>query len=74
LLTLPGVSYLAGLSRIDKLNCSTAETVLLVVAFNLVMLVLLEVPLLCFAIAPSRAVGAVDRAKASIGRRGVHSP
>ena len=28
LLTLPGASYLAGLSRIDKLNYSTAETVL----------------------------------------------
>jgi hypothetical protein len=30
LLTLPGASYLAGLSRIDKLNYSTAETVVLV--------------------------------------------
>jgi hypothetical protein len=44
LLTLPGASYLAGLSRIDKLNYSTAETVLLVIAFNLIMLALLEVP------------------------------
>ena len=70
LLTLPGASYLAGLSRIEKLNYSTAGAVLLVVAVNLVMLVLLEVPLLCFAIAPSWTVGAIDRAKASIGRRG----
>jgi len=68
LLTLPGASYLAGLSRIDKLNYSTAETVVLVVAFNLVMLALLEVPLLCFAIAPGWTVGAIDRAKAWIGR------
>ena len=68
LLTLPGASYLAGLSRIDKLNYSTAETVLLVVAFNLVMLALLEIPLLCFAIAPDWTVGAIDRAKAWIGR------
>ena len=68
LLTLPGASYLAGLSRIDKLNYSTAETVLLVVAFNLVMLALLEIPLLCFAIAPGWTVGAIDRAKAWIGR------
>lgn len=44
LLTLPGASYLAGLSRIDKLNYSTPETVALVVAFNVVMLVLLEIP------------------------------
>ena len=68
LLTLPGASYLAGLSRIDKLNYSTAETVVLVIAFNLVMLALLEVPLLCFAIAPDWTVGAIDRARAWIGR------
>jgi Sap, sulfolipid-1-addressing protein len=71
LLTLPGASYLAGLSRIDKLNYSTAETVLLVVAFNLIMLALLEVPLLCFAIAPDWAVGTIDRAKAWIVRHGL---
>ena len=72
LLTLPGASYLAGLSRIDKLNYSTAETVLLVVVFNLIMLALLEVPLLCFAIAPAWTVGTIDRAKAWIGRHGQH--
>jgi len=70
LLTLPGASYLAGLSRIDKLNYSTAETVLLVLAFNLVMLVLLEVPLLGFAIAPGWTMNAIDRAKAWAGRHG----
>jgi hypothetical protein len=70
LLTLPGASYLAGLSRIDKLDYSTVETVLLVVVFNLIMLALLEVPLLCFAIAPAWTVAAIDRAKAWIGRRG----
>jgi hypothetical protein len=70
LLTLPGASYLAGLSRIDKLNHSTAETALLVVFFNLIMLALLEVPLLGFAIAPAWTVGTIDRAKAWIGRHG----
>ena len=70
LLTLPGAAYLAGLSRIDKLNYSTAETVVLVVAFNLIMLVLLEIPLVCFAIAPDWTVGAIDGAKAWIGRHG----
>ena len=70
LLTLPGASYLAGLSRIDKLNYSTAETVLLVVVFNLIMLALLEVPLLCFAIAPDWTVRTIDRSKAWIGRHG----
>jgi Sap, sulfolipid-1-addressing protein len=68
LLTLPGASYLAGLSRIDKLNYSTAETVLTVVVFNLVMLASLEIPLVCFVIAPSWTLAAIERAKAWIGR------
>ncbi len=70
LLTLPGASYLAGLRRIDKLTYSTAQTVLLVVAFNLVMLVLLEIPLVCFAVAPDWTVAEVGRTKAWIGRHG----
>jgi Sap, sulfolipid-1-addressing protein len=63
LLTLPGASYLAGLSRIDKLDYPTVETVALVVAFNLIMLALLEIPLLGFVIAPDRTVAAIDRTK-----------
>src|SRR5690349_19245609 len=43
LLTLPGASYLAGLSEIHKLDYSTSATVLLVVGFNVIMLWLLEV-------------------------------
>jgi hypothetical protein len=70
LLTLPGASYLAGLDQIHKLNYGTAETVLLVIAFNIVMLALLEVPLVCFLVAPEWTPGAIERAKAWIGRRG----
>lgn len=63
-LTLPGTLYLAGLYRIDHLNYSTLATVGLVVAFNLVMLLLLEIPLLVFAVAPERTVTTLDHAKA----------
>jgi hypothetical protein len=34
MLTLPGASYLAGVSRIDKATYSTPETVLAVLGFN----------------------------------------
>ena len=68
LLTLPGASYLAGLVRIDKLNYSTPETVLMVVGFNLIMLALLEVPLACFVVAPDWTPRAIDRARAWVGR------
>lgn len=70
MLTLPGASYLAGLSRIDKLNYSTPETVALVVAFNLIMLALLEIPLLGFAIAPRWTVATIERAKVMMSRSG----
>ncbi len=70
LLTLPGASYLAGLNRIDKLDYSTPATVALVVAFNLIMLSLLEIPLVGFAIAPVRTVATIDRTKMLMSRNG----
>jgi hypothetical protein len=68
LLTLPGASYLAGLSEIHKLHYSTTATVLLVIGFNLVMLWLLEVPLACFVVAPDWTPGAIERTKAWVSR------
>ena len=68
LLTLPGASYLAGLTEIHRLHYSTTVTVLLVVGFNLVMLWLLEVPLACFLIAPHWTPRAIDQAKAWVSR------
>jgi len=68
LLTLPGASYLAGLTRIGKLHYSTVGTVATIVLFNLIMLALLEVPLLCFIFAPDWTPTAIERAKAWIGR------
>ncbi len=70
LLTLPGGSYLAGLNRIEKENLSTTATVLTVIGFNLVMLILLELPLLGYTFAPDWTPGAVERAKAWAGRNG----
>jgi Sap, sulfolipid-1-addressing protein len=68
LLTLPGASYIAGLTKISGLHYSKAGTVATIVLFNLIMLALLEVPLLCFAIAPDWTPNAIARAKAWIGR------
>jgi Sap-like sulfolipid-1-addressing protein len=68
LLTLPGASYLAGLHRISELNYSTFASILAVLGFNLVMLLLLEGPVLAFAVAPTWTPQAIDRAKAWVGR------
>jgi Sap, sulfolipid-1-addressing protein len=70
LLTLPGGSYLAGLHHIEEQKLSTAATVLTVIGFNLVMLILLELPLLGYTFAPDSTPGAVERAKAWAGRNG----
>jgi hypothetical protein len=69
-LTLPGASYLAGLDRLSKLHYSTFVTVLIVLAFNLVMLLLLELPMIAFAVAPEWTPAAIDRAKAWAGIHG----
>ena len=70
LLTLPGASYLAGLDRLSKLDYSTVVTVLIVLAFNLVMLILLELPMIAFAVAPEWTPAAIDRAKSWAGIHG----
>lgn len=70
LLTLPGASYLAGLHHIDKQHLSTSATVVAVVGFNLIMLILLELPVLSYTIAPDWIPGAVERAKAWVARNG----
>jgi Sap, sulfolipid-1-addressing protein len=70
LLTLPGASYLLGLSHIHRLGYSTGVTVLVIVGFNLVMLWLLEVPLLCFVLAPERTPRAIEAVKVWLSRQG----
>jgi hypothetical protein len=61
LLTLPGASYLAGMSRIGKQDVSTLETVLAVIVFCVIMLLLIELPLLGFAISPDRTRRTIKR-------------
>jgi hypothetical protein len=61
LLTLPGASYLAGMSRIAKQHASTIETALAVVIFCVIMLTLIEVPLLGLAIRPDFTRRQIER-------------
>jgi Sap, sulfolipid-1-addressing protein len=70
LLTLPGASYLAALTSIAKLNASTAVTVLIVLLVNVIMLALIEVPLICFTVAPDWTPQAIERVKAAFRRNG----
>jgi hypothetical protein len=63
LLTLPGASYLIGLHKIADQNPSTAGAVVWVLAFNVIMLALLEIPLIGFIFAPDWTPRAVHRFK-----------
>jgi Sap, sulfolipid-1-addressing protein len=62
-LSFPGASYLAALTEIDKQNLSTVSVVLTVVAVNLIMLALLELPLISYALAPTWTPLAIERLK-----------
>jgi sterol desaturase/sphingolipid hydroxylase (fatty acid hydroxylase superfamily) len=70
LLSFPGASYLAALTEIDKQSYGTAGVVLAVLAVNAVMLVLLEVPLISFALAPDWTPRAIERFKAWLAENG----
>lgn len=69
-LTLPGVSYLAALDRMARLDAGVTATVLLVICFCLIQQLLLEVPLLGYAIAPERTQDRVARFRAWLARNG----
>ena len=70
LLSFPGVSYLTGLSHIDKLGAAAAPTALLVIAFCLVQQLLLEVPLVGYILKPEATQGAVDGFRDWLARNG----
>ncbi len=70
LLSFPGVSYLAALDRMAKLDWAVAPTALLVIVFCLIQQLLLELPLIGFAVAPDWTQRAVVRVREWLGRNG----
>jgi hypothetical protein len=73
LLSFPGVSYLTALNRIAKLEYAVVPTALIVLAVALIQQLLLEVPLLGFAIAPERTADTVARFRAWLARNGAQA-
>jgi hypothetical protein len=60
-LDLPSVWYLAALKDIAAAGNSTGTDVLLVLLFNVIMFALIEIPLVCYLIAPERSAARVAR-------------
>jgi hypothetical protein len=70
LLSFPGVSYLTGLSHIDKLGAAAVPTALLVIAFCLIQQLFLELPLIGYTLRPEEAQDAVDGFRDWLARNG----
>src|SRR5262249_35624239 len=70
LLSFPGASYLAALTEISRQNFGFTEVVLTVLAANAVMLILLELPLISFALAPEQTPIAIERFKSWLAVHG----
>jgi hypothetical protein len=70
LLSFPGVSYIAGMNVLSKQHIGTAAAVLAVIGFNLIMLILLELPLLGYATRPDWTAATVARFNGFLSRRG----
>ena len=70
-LTLPGVSYLAALHELDNLNYGTIPTILVILGFNVMLLLLLEIPLVGYVLAPDRTVVAVQDFRSWLSSNGL---
>jgi hypothetical protein len=67
-LSLPGASYLVALGILHQQDLAAGTTVVCVIAFCLIEMALLELPLLGFAFAPDQTVSAVARFRAWVSR------
>jgi hypothetical protein len=65
---LPGVSYLAAMDLLAKQHVSIFAAVLVVLAWNVIMLLLLEVPLVAYAFAPESTAKKVEAFKSWLTR------
>jgi hypothetical protein len=70
LLSFPGASYIAGMGLLSQQHTGTVVTVLVVIGFNVVMLLLLELPLLGYATRPVQTAAAVTRLNGFLVRNG----
>ena len=65
---IPGVSYLTAMDLLTRQHASTLAAVLVVLAWNVIMLLLLEVPIVAYAFAPGGTAKAVESFKSWLAR------
>lgn len=69
-LTLPGATYITALYRIADEELADPATAAVILAFNAIMLMLLEIPLLAYIVAPEWTPRAIERFKLKLRERG----
>jgi hypothetical protein len=69
-LTLPGFAYLAALHELQSLDYGAPVEILVILGFNGMLLILLEIPLVGFLVAPDGTVVEVQRFRAWLSRSG----
>lgn len=69
-LTLPGVAYLAALRDVQDHGYSTGGKILAIVGYNVMLMLLLEIPLVGYYLAPDRTVVEVGRFRGWLTRNG----
>jgi hypothetical protein len=70
LLSFPGASFLAGMKQLSEQKLGTTATVFHVVAFALIELIILEVPLIGYTVSPEGTQALVERFSDWLKRRG----
>jgi Sap, sulfolipid-1-addressing protein len=65
---VPGVSYLTAMDLLARQHVSTFTSVLVVLAWNVIMLLLLEIPIVAYAFAPESTGTAVESFKSWLTR------
>lgn len=71
-LSFPGAAYLTCLAEINRQDYGATGVVLAVLLANVVMLLLLEVPIAGFFLAPDWTLATIERAKAWLAVNGAH--
>ncbi len=71
-INLPGAAYLVALKDIAVAHSATVEAILLIIAFNLIMFMLAEVPFVGLIVAPARTEALVVRVDGWLSRNGRH--
>jgi hypothetical protein len=66
-LSFPGALYLVALKDIAESDIGTGKSILLIVAYNLIMFALAEIPLVAYALRPERTRETVNTANAWLG-------